>query len=128
MIRRPPRSTRTDTPFPYTTLFRSTWASSPGPASTLSCSNRRASAWSGASKRCRSMPRPSSASAPEAADEHGLDVLGRRGLQRHLERTVQEHQVGDSSSEEHTSDIQTLMRISYDVFFLQKKKAKQHTR
>src|SRR3546814_11527939 len=81
MIRRPPRSTRTDTLFPYTTLFRS-------PARTP-CASRLPSS------------RTSAASA---------------GPGRSRRR-----------SEEHTSELQSLMRISYAVFCLKKKKNQQHT-
>src|SRR3546814_8065257 len=98
MIRRPPRSTRTDTLFPYTTLFRS----------------------------C----------------EHG-DVL----IARHREILYEQHQLPPifclspisvlnslyspkvlifSRSEEHTSELQSLMRISYAVFCLKKKKKKKN--
>src|SRR3546814_5280645 len=79
MIRRPPRSTRTDTLFPYTTLFRSS------PSSTLTV------APSGTSPR-----RIKSAS-------------------------------GSCRSEEHTSELQSLMRISYAVFCLKKKTTTQKT-
>src|SRR3546814_8142955 len=75
MIRRPPRSTRTDTLFPYTTLFRS-------------CP----------SLRCGVSPHPHDPSRL-------LD--GRAPLRRR--------------SEEHTSELQSLMRISYAVFCLKKK-------
>src|SRR3546814_13106771 len=77
MIRRPPRSTRTDTLFPYTTLFRST-----------------------------------EGVVDERPDrtEIGFDRLD-RGVDRILIR-----------SEEHTSELQSLMRISYAVFCLKKKK------
>src|SRR3546814_4341793 len=68
MIRRPPRSTRTDTPFPYTTLFRS----------------------------------PHHAFEPGDAPRHRHPAGGR--------------------SEEHTSELQSLMRISYAVFCLKKKR------
>src|SRR3546814_2089590 len=89
MIRRPPRSTRTDTLFPYTTLFRS-----PCPRTAPDRSDRhryRGGDWS-AWARC---PAPASTdrSAPSS----------RR-------------------SEEHTSELQSLMRISYAVFCLKKKK------
>src|SRR3546814_6552117 len=85
MRRRPPRSTRTDTLFPYTTLFRS-----PGP--------RRGSG-SGPNAARRGFPR-----AP-------------RGARRRC-----------CSSEEHTSELQSLMRISYAVFCLKKDiKLKYHT-
>src|SRR3546814_3384891 len=85
MIRRPPRSTRTDTLFPYTTLFRS-WAapSSPPPAT-----GRRS---------CR-----------KARDRDDGDEREHR----------REHRM---RSEEHTSELQSLMRISYAVFCLKKKK------
>src|SRR3546814_8086164 len=71
MIRRPPRSTRTDTLFPYTTLFRSAAASAPFRAR---CCHHRSHA--------------------------------------------------PARSEEHTSELQSLMRISYAVFCLKKKKEK----
>src|SRR3546814_10718865 len=102
MIRRPPRSTRTDTLFPYTTLFRSCHELRP------ECSSGR--------PRAGADQQPDSA-APEPGDhvaEHGEEpsaagfLLARR-------------------SEEHTSELQSLMRISYAVFCLKKKK-KQTTK
>src|SRR3546814_8086765 len=87
MIRRPPRSTRTDTLFPYTTLFRSI---------------DRPTARRGAAPargRCATWPTGTAA--------------GRR--RRHRRRA-------DRRSEEHTSELQSLMRISYAVFCLKKKK------
>src|SRR3546814_6626889 len=84
MIRGPPRSTRTDTLFPYTTLFRSQGGRSPCPDS--------------ASRNRRRQPR----SAPPCAPRY------RRARSRR--------------SEEHTSELQSLMRISYAVFCLKKKK------
>src|SRR3546814_9814037 len=83
MIRRPPRSTRTDTLFPYTTLFRSQYWRRPGAAT----GRRRAEA-----QRRRT-----------TAPSH---FPARR----------------DPRSEEHTSELQSLMRISYAVFCLKKKK------
>src|SRR3546814_4923215 len=88
MIRRPPRSTRTDTLFPYTTLFRST-----SPAS---------SARPGHLMVSRSIAKPSRVASPRRRP-----TISRR-------------------SEEHTSELQSLMRISYAVFCLKKKK--HHTR
>src|SRR3546814_18571489 len=82
MIRRPPRSTRTDTLFPYTTLFRSA----------------RPRRLAGVS---RHHPR---------RDERRPDAGGRDRPAR------------ASRSEEHTSELQSLMRISYAVFCLKKKK------
>src|SRR3546814_1156334 len=83
MIRRPPRSTRTDTLFPYTTLFRS----SPNRA--------RLGARHKGSRICL---RPMPTAFPQ-------------DNQRLVDR-----------SEEHTSELQSLMRISYAVFCLKKKK------
>src|SRR3546814_2915093 len=95
MIRRPPRSTRTDTLFPYTTLFRSQVASDPhsparwriiGPV-------RNVDAWYKA---------------------FGVDA----GAKYYLAPETR------TRSEEHTSELQSLMRISYAVFCLKKKTPK----
>src|SRR3546814_3036902 len=97
MIRRPPRSTRTDTLFPYTTLFRSN----------------------------------------EGLDTAASSVVGKSRLEsarrQHFIRSDIQHgqswnrpifRRGGSTrrSEEHTSELQSLMRISYAVFCLKKKK------
>src|SRR3546814_1833052 len=103
MIRRPPRSTRTDTLFPYTTLFRSGPRLGAGPLGEHSA--RLHAGRSRAAARLRlypAHPRRDGRPAPVAA------VAG-RGLR----------------SEEHTSELQSLMRISYAVFCLKKKKKKQ---
>src|SRR3546814_4466739 len=97
MIRRPPRSTRTDTLFPYTTLFRS------------GCDDERPRRGGAARHRrqCRSFLKKSGGSdVNEEADENSR-------LCR---------------SEEHTSELQSLMRISYAVFCLKKKKLKKKDR
>src|SRR3546814_9810372 len=97
MIRRPPRSTRTDTLFPYTTLFRSTrcffgvgfasrWVRSFSVASTVG-----------------------SAAFLLAFAMKSLNVVDDLPMR----------------SEEHTSELQSLMRISYAVFCLKKKKSKE---
>src|SRR3546814_11336753 len=96
MIRRPPRSTRTDTLFPYTTLFRSTEALS-RPAPGRGGDARRAQ------KRVR-------AGADPATDHRKCDQIWRFAQQ------------GKDRSEEHTSELQSLMRISYAVFCLKQKK------
>src|SRR3546814_9467535 len=94
MTRRPPRSTRTDTLVPYTTLFRSPTAIS-RPARAIPMDGRSGSATT----------RPwTSAGSPSAIS---LD-FGRIGRMKR--------------SEEHTSELQSLMRISYAVFCLKKKK------
>src|SRR3546814_9398604 len=85
MIRRPPRSTRTDTLFPYTTLFRSP---------------------------SRLFERGAAGGYRADAHERRIDAAGRPGRDR---------------SEEHTSELQSLMRISYAVFCLKKKKKKKNT-
>src|SRR3546814_2454823 len=108
MIRRPPRSTRTDTLFPYTTLFRSPSARSDPHASTHG---------SGARRR-------SGVGDPALAGPVEQDALPPAG------RTPDRAQRGPGAlraglaprSEEHTSELQSLMRISYAVFCLNKKK------
>src|SRR3546814_8033648 len=100
MIRRPPRSTRTDTLFPYTTLFRSKGD-------------------------------PLVVERDEHPRETSLDKLAAlKGVVR-PEGTVTAGNasgVNDGArSEEHTSELQSLMRISYAVFCLKKKKKEEHT-
>src|SRR3546814_2632647 len=100
MIRRPPRSTRTDTLFPYTTLFRSV----------------------------------KDEAVAAFADDAGAAAQV-SGLFKGLERDIVRGQILDTGeridgrdtktvrrSEEHTSELQSLMRISYAVFCLKKKK------
>src|SRR3546814_1531606 len=96
MIRRPPRSTRTDTLFPYTTLFRS---------------------------------RPVD---QDRMFHHGVDQLAicevsvvetqfRIGCALFAQQGARRHSGAANRSEEHTSEVQSLMRISYAVFCLKKK-------
>src|SRR3546814_2173839 len=105
MIRRPPRSTRTDTLFPYTTLFRS-----------LACRRRRITRRGGQAQAHQSCAAASllGRSHPRCSD----GALARRNRQSAARL--------DSRSEEHTSELQSLMRISYAVFCL-KKKTKTNT-
>src|SRR3546814_2180152 len=102
MIRRPPRSTRTDTLFPYTTLFRSR-QSVPRPPSRPT----RCAALGGRAARHRRSARAWRSLRNLQCSDHGVAILVQR-------------------SEEHTSELQSLMRISYAVFCL-KKKNKKHT-
>src|SRR3546814_10886689 len=95
MIRRPPRSTRTDTLFPYTTLFRSC-------LDRLHAATVRPLRGSVGSGEPRSLCRPARASKARA----------RGGLWKR--------------SEEHTSELQSLMRISYAVFCLKKKRTRHN--
>src|SRR3546814_10524876 len=96
MIRRPPRSTRTDTLFPYTTLFRSYRSALPFAVHHAQAKHH--------SHACRS---------------------ARRAL---LLRRHQLDQRPSVRSEEHTSELQSLMRISYAVFCLKKKIKKIKTK
>src|SRR3546814_8273626 len=86
MMRRPPKATRTDTLFPYTTLFRSTLL-----LLSQACAALRDQA--------------------QAAD-----------LTRPIELELVHQQLSAARSEEHTSELQSLMRISYAVFCLKNKK------
>src|SRR3546814_3307082 len=104
MLQRPPRSTRTDTLFPYTTLFRS-------------------------SKNAR-VAGPSTWAKPTGREQERLVKLVSKlcdnlplGLTVFLARSNRfPHFTG--RSEEHTSELQSLMRISYAVFCLKKKNIK----
>src|SRR3546814_7770260 len=107
MIRRPPRSTRTDTLFPYTTLFRSDFDEQ-----LVALADKL------------------------ALTSEQRDLARQRLRDRHLAAPRPEGRVGalvgviveDDRSEEHTSELQSLMRISYAVFCLKKKKNKQDKR
>src|SRR3546814_4861724 len=92
MIRRPPRSTRTDTLFPYTTLFRSIFADFQA---------KLAKAGFSETERAELLARG-----------HHTFCAG----------------VAFDRSEEHTSELQSLMRISYAVFCLKKKNNRAETR
>src|SRR3546814_3662731 len=108
LIRRPPRSTRTDTLFPYTTLVRSHAGGGAGPAPPAAPPPAPAGA------------RP----APGAAGSAGIAASrGRTSADRRLDRDRRSRSGADlrGRSEEHTSELQSLMRISYAVFCLQKK-------
>src|SRR3546814_3400856 len=108
MIRRPPRSTRTDTLLPYTTLFRS------------DRENLRYGLRGDTSYPGPGAPRSPGVSACRDPRGHEHDRVRRwtglpsgMGLSRHRHRR----------SDEHTPELQSLMRISYAVFRLKKKKS-----
>src|SRR3546814_3952807 len=101
MIRRPPRSTRTDTLFPYTTLFRSGLRAGKDRNDRLSDP-----AIDKAPPRCRWGFSPRRC---------GRALAASRAPDRFCRRPVRRR------SEEHTSELQSLMRISYAVFCLKKK-------
>src|SRR3546814_3173090 len=106
MIRRPPRSTRTDTLFPYTTLFRSRTPARGDRGRT----RRRFHARTGLSLRA-----PVRVLRPLPAPRHRLSGPGTAVVRP------------SPRSEEHTSELQSLMRISYAVFCLKKKKKENIT-
>src|SRR3546814_4991988 len=109
MIRRPPRSTRTDTLFPYTTLFRS----QPRAVATIINAARE----------------PVTLQDLQAGlVEIGPELTGRgpsekwwEDVKREVGELVVLRQSGTPRSEEHTSELQSLMRSSYAVFCLKKK-------
>src|SRR3546814_10834466 len=105
MIRRPPRSTRTDTPFPYTTLFRS--SRDRGAAGCVAFGRDRQE---GGADRLQAGRAVSYETVGEEAGHNGGDD-GAHAVP-----------ADDGRSEEHTSELQSLMRISYAVFCLKKKK------
>src|SRR3546814_4172395 len=109
MIRRPPRSTRTDTLFPYTTLFRSLADPDADARKEQLHEILREPAHCG-------HRRPDGERSGDQADAVGALLVGitrDRNAEQRIER-----------SEEHTSELQSLMRISYAVFCLKKKKNK----
>src|SRR3546814_3535608 len=118
MIRRPPRSTRTDTLFPYTTLFRSSGGTEGRRPVHRQCAGRgRAQcARTGTAETCRAERRP--ATLGHVAGPVDPCSICRRCTE--YPRPDRHHR-GDSRSEEHTSELQSLMRISYTVFCLKKK-------
>src|SRR3546814_3274026 len=95
MIRRPPRSTRTDTLFPYTTLFRS------GAARTFA-----------------------TAKSPNELFQFQGDFARAQFDRAVAEGSKMAEMLVKLRSEEHTSELQSLMRISYAVFCLKKKNKK----
>src|SRR3546814_7949553 len=122
MIRRPPRSTRTDTLFPYTTLFRSDRLQARGPGRAVVEVAQVQPAAVIVAGRVR-MPAGDRAVAPVAVSgarpgQHDGVASVREQLQpRRLAMCEIMHR---TRSEEHTSELQSLMRISYAVFCLKK--------
>src|SRR3546814_1845006 len=127
MIRRPPRSTRTDTLFPYTTLFRSGRA----------FQHRLPRRWPERDRERGQEPesvvhrhrhrRPGDYGRGDAASQQGRNgALHRPGTDVHPVPAVRADETAIQQmavrSEEHTSELQSLMRISYAVFCLKKKK------
>src|SRR3546814_3240562 len=111
MIRRPPRSTRTDTLFPYTTLFRS---------------HRQPDGEQvERGRRARQHPDDEVEAQQQEADRQRQQEPRRKGIAAEkgdVAEPLGRHPRGAGRSEEHTSELQSLMRISYAVFCLKKKK------
>src|SRR3546814_7455426 len=110
MLRRPPRSTRTDTLFPYPTLFRSVAVHQLLVAGVADAD----------------------AHAPEVGADMGVDVAqavmaGMAAAPLDTDLAEGEIELVVDRSEEHTSELQSLMRISYAVFCLKKKKKHKRT-
>src|SRR3546814_2783520 len=118
MIRRPPRSTRTDTLFPYTPLFRSslrkhdTGSGSAAGTGRMTMSDIEAI-------QAQLLGEIEAAGDANAVEALRVAALGKAGSITALLKTL-----GGMRSEEHTSELQSLMRISYAVFCLKKKKKK----
>src|SRR3546814_1716789 len=106
MLRRPPRSTRTDTLFPYTTLFRSAGAKILGPFTV------------GAGAKIGSNAVVTREVPPGAT---AVGIPGRVIVKSSDEQEAKRKAIAEKRSEEHTSELQSLMRTSYAVFCLKKK-------
>src|SRR3546814_5803672 len=96
MIRRPPRSTRTDTLFPYTTLFRSSSFAIPAHLPRVTIYDQR----------------------PSVVECSTATLQGKKQKHCHALRLMARCLI---RSEENTSELQSLMRLSYAVFCLKKK-------
>src|SRR3546814_3659449 len=126
MIRRPPRSTRTDTLFPYTTLFRSPDDPARPHGARPGDVRRRPGV-----AHLRRLQDGHTPGRPAPADERGTgrdrapdERRGRERGDRLVQagrRTAPDPPLYPARSEEHTSELQSLMRISYAVFCLKKK-------
>src|SRR3546814_19661299 len=107
MRRRPPDPPRPDPPFPITTLFRSRpeAAAPEGRPGAVSTQGREGAC----TRRCRGSAKEISRARSSSGQDHRDCAAGQQA----------------SRSEEHTSELQSLMRISYAVFCLKKKKTKR---
>src|SRR3546814_3133505 len=115
MMRRPPRSTRTDTLFPYTTLFRSDCALILPPSSFIGS--------------CDSGDKVDRTANPAGSDHFPDGKLSRSQADHFSESPFLANSAASGAmqslparSEAHTSELQSLMRISYAVFLLKKQK------
>src|SRR3546814_2328999 len=116
MIRLPPRSTRTNTLFPYTTLFRSPFNLRPALGYVLLI-DVEDDGWDG---RFRLY-------GTRVAEMYGEDMTGRRVSEIDNNNYATQLFRAIYRSEEHTSELQSLMRTSYAVFCLKTKKKRRRT-
>src|SRR3546814_4681876 len=126
MIRRPPRSTRTDTRFPYTTLFRSPQ----GRWFPQFCCRKIGTPIAAGAAATRSLTRFTPYRAPPSVFHMTEEIMT---VEQHIEELraelrcitdpveLRQIEAELQRSEEHTSELQSLMRISYAVFCLKKK-------
>src|SRR3546814_4460213 len=116
MIRRPPRSTRTDTLFPYTTRFRSDHLREG--AAIINCTSV-------------TMYKGSESLLDYSATKGAITAFTRSLSENLIEKGIRVNAVAPgpiwTRSEEHTSELQSLMRISYAVFCLKKKQNTHNT-
>src|SRR3546814_6657258 len=124
MIRRPPRSTLTDTLFPYTTLFRSRHGAGerrlifllePADRSDLGLADLVGHQQRDHRRHERDRQDERAGQSQHQRDRHRCERLALHALE------------GEQRSEEHTSELQSLMRISYAVFCLKKKNKTKNT-
>src|SRR3546814_2339911 len=134
MIRRPPRSTRTDTLFPDTTLFRSELRQRGEKEDRDLWIQHRAQepldeGRSADPHRGRFRLRPDRAAQQRKAQPGEIDGAGDLHRHEQVRHRVEDAQKTEAAqrSEEHTSELQSLMRISYAVFCLKKKRQKKKT-
>src|SRR3546814_1374557 len=123
MNRRPPRSTSTDTSFPYTTLFRSHSFSKAGSDGQADCRNPPAR-YERCRRDSRGTGRLTMGSAISANRAELLAIANSVATEKMIDKSIVIEAMEEAiqkRSEEHTSELQSLMRISYAVFCLQKK-------
>src|SRR3546814_2845124 len=121
MLRRPPRSTRTDPLFPHTTLFRS------GPFAEREKDGPRPAPCRHHGDRAGRQLRDPHQVRRSARHRHLQLVLSLRPRPREGGALERLSRGAGTRSEEHTSELQSLMRISYAVFCLKKKKKQETT-
>src|SRR3546814_4242756 len=127
MIRRPPRSTRTDTLFPYTTLFRSLLRGTGLEYDTESRGHTAEMFGQEAANFRRTWQRlKEDSDALEGPAKKAIEFQARRLCKEFLLKELANRSLIPGRSEEHTSELQSLMRISYAVFCLKKKKQRKN--